>query len=330
MNCSPWQLLMLALMVARFCAAEDLCDLPTRARGFKPPSNADAYTVLDAIGRVVPFQTRTIRVFPSSSDLVSDRGGAAAELCGTASTERWIFYDPQYIEKIRPTDGKGDPRYFVLAHEAAHHINGDTLLGNRWNRDQELAADYSAAVWLTRLGVTLQELLQTFDALGLPVESVNGYPTLAERRAKVIEGYENTATTAPLPPIAVDNFVWSDPATNLMWAKRDSGLNESWQQAVGYCHDLGLDGYSDWRLPEISELRGIYDPSINLPGSWPNGRADIWHVRGELVLTGWEWSKTQGNAAGEAWGLFFDDGHLTSNQLNYTPYGARALCVRRR
>jgi Protein of unknown function (DUF1566) len=330
MTFSVWRLFILVLVAARICVAQSLCDLPTKARGFMPPSSADAYTVLDAIGKVVPFQTRTIRVFPSSNYLVTRRG-AAAQLCGTASTERWIFYDPTYIEAIKPTDGKSDlPRYFVLAHEAAHHINGDTLLGNDWNRDQELAADYSAAVWLTRLGVTLQQLLNTFDALGLTVESVNGYPTLAERRAKVIEGYENTVATVPPPPPAGDNFVWSDPATGLIWTKRDSDSNGSWQQAADYCHHLDLDGHSDWRLPEISELRGIYDPSVGIPGRWPNGYAVTWHVKGDLVLTGWEWSNTQGVTAGEAWGLYFNDGHPTSNQLGYTPYGARALCVRRR
>ena len=117
-------------------------------------------------------------------------GGASAKLCGQYSNERWIFSDQAYIDRIKPSGGKGDlPRYFVLAHEAAHHVNGDKLyLGNTWTKDQELASRLLAAVWLTRLGVDRDELLKTFDALGLPVESVNGYPTLEERRAKVIEG----------------------------------------------------------------------------------------------------------------------------------------------
>ena len=92
----------------------------------------------------------------------------------------------------------------MLAHEAAHHINGDTLIGNDWTKDQELAADYSGAVWLTRLGVTRDQLLQMFNSLGLPSESVNGYPTRAERR--LLKGYEDgysrlVTTTPPIVSI---------------------------------------------------------------------------------------------------------------------------------
>jgi hypothetical protein len=84
----------------------------------------------------------------------------------------------------------------------AHHVNGDTLLGNQWSKDQELAADFSAAVWLTRFGVTKQEMLEVFDSLQLPKGSVAGYPTRAERRAKVIEGCDSQRglTTQPLVP----------------------------------------------------------------------------------------------------------------------------------
>jgi hypothetical protein len=184
-------LLLLVLAAGGRCFSQtNLCELPFQGQGhgFAPPLNADAYEVLDSIGKVVPFQTRTIRLFPSSADLVKQRGGAAAIICGQHKEDRWIFFDPTYIEKIK--DQSNLARYFVLAHEAAHHINGDTLIGNNWSKDEELAADYSAAVWLARLGVTRDELLQTFDKLNFPEVSVNGYPTRAERRAKVIQAYE--------------------------------------------------------------------------------------------------------------------------------------------
>lgn len=185
-------LLYLLLAAGSNCfSQDDLCKLPMEGRGFAAPANASAYQVLDAIGEVVPFETRTIRLFPSSGALVKQRGGAAAQLCGHP-TERWIFFDQVYIDSIKPKDGKnGFSRYFVLAHEAAHHINGDTLDGNRWTKDEELAADYSAAEWLTRLGVSRAELLRAFDDLGVSEKSVNGYPTREERRAKVIEGIDH-------------------------------------------------------------------------------------------------------------------------------------------
>jgi hypothetical protein len=112
---------------------------------------------------------------------------------------------------------------------------------------------------------------------------------------------------------------WTDPATGLMWTKKDNGSAVNWQQGANYCRSLRLAGYSDWRLPTIGELQGIYD-------------ADDagWHVKGNLQLSYyWQWSSSQGNASGEAWTFHFSAGLRTSNILDNS-YGAiRALCVRR-
>lgn len=56
---------------------------------------------------------------------------------------------------------------------------------------------------------------------------------------------------------------WTDPATGLMWAKKDFGSDVSWEQASDYCTKLQLAGYNDWRLPTIEELEGIYDSSVS-------------------------------------------------------------------
>src|SRR5690242_8580994 len=89
---------MLVMALGSRCFSQDLCSLSSKARGFAGPLNADAYTVLDTIGKVVPFNTRTIKLFPSSNALVKQKGGAAAQLCGDGGTERWIFFDPTYID----------------------------------------------------------------------------------------------------------------------------------------------------------------------------------------------------------------------------------------
>jgi hypothetical protein len=44
---------------------------------------------------------------------------------------------------------------------------------------------------------------------------------------------------------------WTDPATGLMWAKKDNGSDVDWNQAGDYCTKLQLAGYNDWRLPTI-------------------------------------------------------------------------------
>jgi hypothetical protein len=57
-------------------------------------------------------------------------------------------------------------------------------------------------------------------------------------------------------------ITWVDPKTKLMWALKDNGLDVNWEEAINYCRQLQLGGFSDWRLPEIGELEGIYDGSL--------------------------------------------------------------------
>jgi hypothetical protein len=80
--------------------------------------------------------------------------------------------------------------------------------------------------------------------------------------------------------------VWTDPATGLMWTKKDNGRPVSWREAIHYCQGLQLAGHSDWRLPEIDELVGIYDSRINTPASSDEGEPLTWHVKGNLRLSG--------------------------------------------
>ena len=50
----------------------------------------------------------------------------------------------------------------------------------------------------------------------------------------------------------------TDTKTGLMWQKAESG-NKNWKEAISYCETLGIAGHSDWRLPNIDELKAIAD-----------------------------------------------------------------------
>ena len=127
-------------------------------------------------------------------------------------------------------------------------------------------------------------------------------------------------------PANVASAGWTDPDTGLTWTKSDNGAYVNWNQANTYCTNLRLGGYTDWRLPTIDELQGIYDPGIDIPGHASDGSEVTWHVKGNLKLSGLEWSSTQNNA-GEVWNFYFDGG------ARYTAQGfhsnTRTLCVRR-
>ena len=52
----------------------------------------------------------------------------------------------------------------------------------------------------------------------------------------------------------------TDKKTGLMWQKGDSGDTPlTCDQANAYCPGLDLDGYTDWRLPEIEALLTVVD-----------------------------------------------------------------------
>ena len=61
-----------------------------------------------------------------------------------------------------------------------------------------------------------------------------------------------------------------DDITGLQWQDNEAVLTtaQTWSDAIEYCEDLILDGYIDWRLPNIKELFSIvatsaFDPSID-------------------------------------------------------------------
>ena len=131
---------------------------------------------------------------------------------------------------------------------------------------------------------------------------------------------------------------WTDPSTGLMWAGKDNGKDVSWKNAVKYCRDLRLAGYSDWRLATLAELGAIYDRNANAPGlarlgGPAKGSAFTYHVKGNLFLTGNQWSSTQilddrGHPSGYASRFDFNEGRVfNGDELSFYT-NKRALCVR--
>ncbi len=51
----------------------------------------------------------------------------------------------------------------------------------------------------------------------------------------------------------------SDKATGLMWQQSDDGMPRNWEDALGYCANLNLAEYEDWRLPNAKELQSLVD-----------------------------------------------------------------------
>ena len=57
--------------------------------------------------------------------------------------------------------------------------------------------------------------------------------------------------------------VVTDNLTGLMWTRNANLLNakRTWEPALDFANNLNLGGYTDWRLPNIHELRSLIDYS---------------------------------------------------------------------
>ena len=125
------------------------------------------------------------------------------------------------------------------------------------------------------------------------------------------------------------NGTITDTTTNLMWQQCTYGLSDAncatgaastitWEASIVYCEALSLAGFTDWRLPNIKELRTIVDSTTHSPAInavyFPN--TDLSRY----------WSSTS-SAADTAAALFVNFGLGTAGGLDKTTlYSVR--CVR--
>jgi hypothetical protein len=112
------------------------------------------------------------------------------------------------------------------------------------------------------------------------------------------------------------------------WATRTNGTFIKWPDADTYCADLELGGYDDWRVPTLSELETLHDPST------ASG------IRSEISLEGccvWSSTSLEERAAEDGdeiagtpdmyrWGFMFDGG-LYYYAVHIFEDG-KALCTR--
>ena len=112
---------------------------------------------------------------------------------------------------------------------------------------------------------------------------------------------------------------WTDAQTHLMWTASDNGVGVTAIQAARYCRTLTLGGYKDWSLPTIEDLHRLFGGQADASG---------YHIAAPIKLTGWQWSGSPGQQAGELWALDFGDGARASVVSGDSGLN-RALCVRR-
>jgi hypothetical protein len=125
--------------------------------------------------------------------------------------------------------------------------------------------------------------------------------------------------------IDIGNGTVSQNDTGLIWQKCSAGQGSSlgdcttgsaitynWGSAINYCEGLTLGGSSDWRLPNINELRSLVDyskstsPSINT-NFFPSS-----------ISTRYWASSTYALNTSSAWVISFSSGSITGDSNTKT------------
>ncbi len=127
------------------------------------------------------------------------------------------------------------------------------------------------------------------------------------------------------PPSFTDNGngTVTDNVTGFIWQQEDDGVTRSWDDAVKYCEELDLATFTDWRLPDVEELKsivnyGTYDPAI-----------DERFFPGANKMTMWYWSSTRSaEYPSEAWFVAFSNGESRSDGAPNNYRDTYVRCVR--
>jgi hypothetical protein len=215
-------------------------------------------------------------------------------------------------------------------------LTGDPWSGSRIDDDPAHPPKYGWYLNFNRPGKTYGELSAVLGKRALCMRSSTVISPPPPTRPATANGQSST-DDAELEKETEAHQYWVDPSTGLMWPWRDNGKEVTWHEAVSYCRNLRLAGFSDWRLATLDELASLVDQNAPAPkrvGNMKTFSINVGrHVKGDLLLKGDPWSSNRekdrfGHSYGDGW--FFDFvKSQPSFDLPYFRNAKYALCVRR-
>jgi len=114
-----------------------------------------------------------------------------------------------------------------------------------------------------------------------------------------------------------ENIVY-DSKTELSWQSRPSSKKFNWSSAKSYCRNLTYGGKSDWRLPNIDELKSLVDYNRYKPA--------IATTLIDIKTDDWYWSSSKAvSSSSSSWVVNFSNGNDGWTKHSGTSY---VLCVR--
>jgi len=114
--------------------------------------------------------------------------------------------------------------------------------------------------------------------------------------------------------------------SGLMWeiktddgGPRDMDNYYTWQEALSYCENLTLAGYTDWRLPNVRELFSLVDFTQSNPDL---PCIDLTYFSNTKWFSYWS-STTYADGPYSAWYVAFDTGGVPDGRKSLSPYYVR-------
>lgn len=101
-------------------------------------------------------------------------------------------------------------------------------------------------------------------------------------------------------PYTAEINTFIDQGTSLEWQKTPDATLHTWENALAYCENLSLDSKTDWRVPDIRELKSIVDYSRYYPAIDPAVPCQS--------STYWSSTTAMTSSLASAWAVFFGNG----------------------
>ena len=112
----------------------------------------------------------------------------------------------------------------------------------------------------------------------------------------------------------------TDNTTGLQWQDDVVGSTRTWQAAIDHCEALSLDGFNDWRLPNLNELISLVDYGSTRPAIDPTFQS---------VASNDYWSSTTyAGISGSAWYVTFSYGNQSYDGKSGSGSSRYVRCVR--
>ena len=133
---------------------------------------------------------------PNFIILAANVPNATATIVGE---QRAIFYNQEFMLRIKDATNTDWAAISILAHEIGHHLQGHTIQSRGSRPEIELEADKYSGFVLQKMGATLDQALTAMNTFGSDQGSAT-HPPRSARLAAITNGWRNAASIYSNPP----------------------------------------------------------------------------------------------------------------------------------